>query len=202
MSSKLLRTTAIALVGFGLATAPAAFAQTTTDPAQTPMDAAPAPGGDTLPGTPSTGAAPAEKISPDPVQDNAAAAPAMPDTATVTSNMQPTGTVLAEDLKSAKVTSPAGEDIASVSDLVVEPTGAIKGAVLSVGGVLGVGGKEILVPWEEITVGADGETLVLAMSEQQIEAMPAFQPLPKEEDTTSAVPAPTPTPAQPAAPAD
>lgn len=194
MRSKLLRTTAVAVVGLSLAAAPAALAQSMDGTANeaAPTGAAPAPTTPPEGGIDEGAAPPNDAIPPAttaPAPDAAAANPAKPPADTA-GNMQPAGTVLSEDMTGSTVQSTQGEDLAVLSDLVVAPEGQVRGAILTVGGVLGVGGKEVLVPWQDLTVGSDGETITLAMSAQQLDQMPAFQPLPKESEASDATPAP------------
>jgi sporulation protein YlmC with PRC-barrel domain len=189
MGLKLLRASLAAALGLGLAAAPG-LAQDAPGAAE-PQKAAPdAPAAPAV--APPTNAAPPAKVDPAPVGPSGSADPS----SAVTDNMQPSGTILTEEIRRATVKSTAGEDLASVSDLVVDREGRLAGAVLSVGGVLGVGAKQVLVPWRRITVAEDGETITLAMSRQQLEAMPAFQPLPQEEATSGAVSATKAAPSQ------
>lgn len=196
MRSKLLRTTAVALLGFGLAGAPLSLAQS-MDPATNQTAPAATPGSpQTPPEGGITGGAPANDALPTAPSPDATALPAAPGAdpaaspASTASNMQPAGTVRAKDMTGASVQSSQGEDLATLSDLVVDPDGRVTGAILTVGGVLGVGGKEVIVPWEELTVGSDGATITIAMSQQQLDKAPAFQPLPKEAESTSVAPTP------------
>lgn len=206
MRSSLLRTTAAATLGFALLGAPYAFAQATTTPTnQTDTQAAPTTPAQPAPDASNDGMAPPVNSAPPseiaPAGDSAANTAT--GTMTVTGNMQPAGTLLGEDVKGADVVGPDGEDVASLSDVLVVPDdGRIIGAVLNVGGVLGVGGKDVLVSWDDITVGADGETLTIAMTSDQLDSMPAFQPLPKADEaaTTEPTPAPATGTAAPAAP--
>jgi len=204
MRSNLLRTTAAATLGFALLGAPYAFAQATTTPAeQTETQAAPTTPTQPAPNATNDGMAPPVNSAPPseiaPPTDSAAATAT--ETMTVTGNMQPAGTVLGEDVKGADVIGPDGKEVASLSDVVVVPDeGHIVGAILNVGGVLGVGGKDVLVAWEDLTVGADGETLTIAMTSDQLDKMPAFQPLPKDDEAAKIEPAPATGTAAPAAP--
>ena len=71
-------------------------------------------------------------------------------------------------------------DVGTVDDLLVEEKDAkVVGVVLSVGGVLGVGDKLVAVPWEHIDlIKGEGPKpiLYLAMSKEQLEAAPDFEP--------------------------
>jgi sporulation protein YlmC with PRC-barrel domain len=73
-----------------------------------------------------------------------------------------------------------GSDVGNVDDLLVEEkNGKVVGVVLSVGGVFGVGDKLVAVPWEQIDlIKGEGHQpiLYLAMSEEQLEVAPYFEP--------------------------
>ncbi|MFP4404913.1 PRC-barrel domain-containing protein [Rhodosalinus sp.] len=58
----------------------------------------------------------------------------------------------------ARVTSPEGEAIGSIEDLILDQDdGTVNAAVVSVGGFLGFGGKEIAVEWEELEIDYAGK---------------------------------------------
>lgn len=73
-----------------------------------------------------------------------------------------------------------GSDVGKVDDLLVEEkNGKVVGVVLSVGGVFGVGDKLVAVPWEQIDlIKSEGykPILYLAMSKEQLEVAPYFEP--------------------------
>jgi hypothetical protein len=50
--------------------------------------------------------------------------------------------------------------------------GAVTQAIVDVGGFLGVGAKRIAVPWDQITVQPDGNSVTLPMDRQQLETAP------------------------------
>ena len=47
-------------------------------------------------------------------------------------------------------------------------------AVISVGGLLGVGDKKIALPYEQFSVAPDGNTVYLTMTEEELKSKPAF----------------------------
>ena len=64
-----------------------------------------------------------------------------------------------------------------VSVEVPDKNGKVAGVVLTVGGVFGIGDKLVAVPWQQIKVSAGDEpTLRIAMSKEQLEAAPYFEP--------------------------
>lgn len=67
---------------------------------------------------------------------------------------QQNGEFLAEDIIGTNVRNAQNESIGSVSDLILDQNGQLKGAVISVGGFLGIGDKKVAVPWSAVQVRA------------------------------------------------
>jgi ribosomal 30S subunit maturation factor RimM len=61
-----------------------------------------------------------------------------------------------------------------VEDLIVSGDADVRLALISVGGVLGVGGKTIALPFDQFQVAPDGATIYLTLSEEELSARPAF----------------------------
>ena len=77
----------------------------------------------------------------------------------------------------AKVASAGGENLGKVADLIVGRDGKVEGAVLSVGGFLGIGDKHVAVPWNALTARGPDQPLVVAMTKTELEAAPEFATL-------------------------
>src|SRR5688572_85644 len=84
------------------------------------------------------------------------------------------GDVRASHLLGAEVKRLTGDSVGQVQDLIVSADSDVRLAVVSVGGVLGVGGKTIALPFNELQVAPDGATLYLTLSEEELSARPAF----------------------------
>jgi sporulation protein YlmC with PRC-barrel domain len=84
------------------------------------------------------------------------------------------GNVHASHIIGAQVKNNAGQDIGEVQDLIVSSNGNIRTAVISVGGVLGVGAKKIGVPYRDVSASPDGRTLFVNMTEEQLKSHPEF----------------------------
>ena len=70
-----------------------------------------------------------------------------------------------------------GRDLGKVSRLMVDPReGRIKSVVVSLGGVLGVGGKTVSVPWESVKLGQDDQKIVVTIEQQLLDSAPAASP--------------------------
>jgi sporulation protein YlmC with PRC-barrel domain len=221
MRNVLLRSTSIAVLGFGLAAAPLAFAQDTqtTPPAATTT-------------APTTGTAPDPNTTVPERMDDTATQGTMGTGTTGTGTMgttdpmgttggtlgtaatgtdmdgqrvsivggtQPMGTVLATELQGEPVENAAGEDLATLDDFVIDEQGRIVGAVVSFGGFLGMGQKSVLLPWDDLQIDGQTAAVRLSMTSEQIEALPDFERVERQNEalvndparTTAPAPAPT-----------
>ena len=108
------------------------------------------------------------------------------------------GDIRASNLLGAMVKRLTGDSIGEVEDLIVSADADVRLAVISVGGVLGLGGKTIAVPFDQFMVAPDGTALYLTMSEEELRARPAFDLeddgnlRPKADDPVAAAPQATP----------
>jgi len=100
------------------------------------------------------------------------------------------GTVLAQDVLrnnqdssemrgswiiGAGVTSTAGEDVGSIDDILLdEEDGSVTAAILSVGGFLGFGSKNIAVDWNELNLDYDGNEVTIDLTREEAEEAPDF----------------------------
>lgn len=90
---------------------------------------------------------------------------------------QPEDTHLASDLTGEPVQNSAGEDLADIDDFVIGPDGQISHVIVSFGGFLGLGDKEVMLPWEQMQISMDedgDEVVTLAMTKEEIESLPQF----------------------------
>jgi len=79
----------------------------------------------------------------------------------------------ASSLIGKSVTSPQNEKLGEINDLVIDwPAGTIRYAVLSYGGMLGIGDKLCAVPIEKLQTRDAG--LVLSIDKQQLKSAPSF----------------------------
>ena len=67
-------------------------------------------------------------------------------------------TMLASDVYKADVYDPSGHKIGKVTDLMIDSNGKVTGAIIGVGGFLGVDQKDIVIPFKELKVSTrDGK---------------------------------------------
>lgn len=82
-----------------------------------------------------------------------------------------TETLLGTDVKSAQ-----GEEVGEIRQLMIDPrSGRVLYAVIGMGGFLGLGEKDILVPWSAMDVARDGSALVLNVSRQLLQQAPEYK---------------------------
>ncbi len=91
---------------------------------------------------------------------------------------QPAGEWLAHVFYGSPVQSPTGEVIGDINDLAFNKSGQINTVVLGVGGILGVGEKNVAVPYNALTFkdGPDGaRVIVVSLTKADLAAAPAFK---------------------------
>ncbi|MFV0411432.1 MAG: PRC-barrel domain-containing protein [Paracoccus sp. (in: a-proteobacteria)] len=78
-------------------------------------------------------------------------------------------------INGALVKSPKGEDIGQVRDLIVDAeSGQMIAAIIGVGGLLGIGEKQIAVPWDQLTVNSDAQTISTTLTAAEAMAAPNY----------------------------
>ena len=87
--------------------------------------------------------------------------------------------VEASEVEGAPVMSRDGEDIADVSQVLVTEDGEIEAIVVNVGGFLGMGTKNVELPFDEVSLQSNDESgdvsVVIPMTKEELEDMPAAQ---------------------------
>jgi len=77
----------------------------------------------------------------------------------------------------AKVRNANNDTVGTVQDMYVDASGNIKTVVLSVGGFLGVGSKDIAVKWSDLKQSRDGKSVVLTtnLGKDQLKSLPDYK---------------------------
>lgn len=71
----------------------------------------------------------------------------------------------------ATVTSPTGDAIGDINDLIMDAdTGQMVAAIVGVGGFLGIGEKQIAVPWDQLTVNYDAQEINSNLTKEEADA--------------------------------
>ncbi len=93
-------------------------------------------------------------------------------TQTEATTTAPATSVDAETLIGRNIVNPAGETVGEIRSVVIDQDGTVRHVIVGVGGFLGVGERNVALPWESLTISDNGETVVAAATKEQLEAMP------------------------------
>jgi sporulation protein YlmC with PRC-barrel domain len=87
-------------------------------------------------------------------------------------------TIASDSLVGTKVRDAQGKELGEISRLMIDAKqGKIAAAVIKQGGTLGMGAKEISVPWEGLTLQrGQNQELVVTMQQEYLEQAPAASP--------------------------
>ena len=87
------------------------------------------------------------------------------------------GDLSANAVIGTKVSNDNKDAVGSVEDLYVDGSGTIKTVVISVGGFLGVGAKDVAVKWSDLKQSRDGTAVVLTtnLSKDDLKALPDYK---------------------------
>ncbi|MES2625062.1 MAG: PRC-barrel domain-containing protein [Pseudomonadota bacterium] len=81
----------------------------------------------------------------------------------------------AGSLAKDKVKNPGGDNLGDIVDFMIDlDTGKVAYAVLSFGGVMGIGNKLFAIPWKAMSVDTEDHTFVLDTSRETLERAPGF----------------------------
>jgi hypothetical protein len=128
-----------------------------------------------------------------------AATPAAPTANIQYVGRQMEGQWLASEVIGETVRGPNNDKIGEISNLLLDKDGKVMAAVIGVGGFLGIGQKDVAVPFTDLKLSneRDGD-ITLAATEEQLRNAPQFMDLDDADDSAAAtgMPANT-TPARP-----
>lgn len=80
------------------------------------------------------------------------------------------GTLMGED-----VANPQGEDLGDIKEIMLDmQTGQIAYAVLSFGGILGMGNKLFAVPWQALQLDTENKRFILDVPKSKLQHAPGF----------------------------
>jgi sporulation protein YlmC with PRC-barrel domain len=75
-----------------------------------------------------------------------------------------------------RVKSPQGDDLGKIEEVMIDmEMGRVAYAVLSFGGLLGLGSKWVPVPWDAVALQPDEKVLLLKIEKEKIEKAPNFE---------------------------
>ena len=81
----------------------------------------------------------------------------------------------ADTLEGDKVYTTDGDDVGKIKDIMLDVrSGRIAYAVLSSGGLLGIGDKLLAIPWSALTLDTERKCFLLSVSSERIKNAPGF----------------------------
>ena len=90
--------------------------------------------------------------------------------------MQKTNVWLATSLLNHRVRNAAGEDLGKIEDVVIDPdTGNVQFAILSFGGVLGMGEKLFPIPRSALRIAPAGDYFLLDIDKETLKRAPGYE---------------------------
>jgi sporulation protein YlmC with PRC-barrel domain len=136
---------------------------------------------------------------PSPSSPGTAPAPLAAERTVSTGDFNVSGDMSASAIIGTKVRNENKDSIGKVEDVYLDKDGAVKTIVISVGGFLGIGGKDVAVKWSDIQFGRDDKSVMLttALTKDALTAMPDYtkserrQPEPPETASMPPQPAGT-----------
>src|SRR5262249_46142526 len=78
----------------------------------------------------------------------------------------------ANKLIGRNIKNPAGETVGDINSVAIDKDGKVRSVIVGVGGFLGIGEKNVALPWESLTVSNDGETVMANVTKDQLKALP------------------------------
>lgn len=81
----------------------------------------------------------------------------------------------AQELLGADVKNTQNETIGEVEAVQVDSSGMVSNIIVSVGGFLGIGSRDVALSWNDLKVAENGQSVVTTMSKDQLKNMPEFQ---------------------------
>ncbi len=85
------------------------------------------------------------------------------------------GALSCSTLTGNAVRNAAGEDLGEIEDIMIDiDTGRIAYAVLSFGGILGMGDKLFAIPWEALQMSQEEHNFILNVSKDMLQKAPGF----------------------------
>jgi sporulation protein YlmC with PRC-barrel domain len=81
----------------------------------------------------------------------------------------------ASTLAGNSVRNSGGDDLGQIDEIMIHiPSGRVAYAVLSFGGLLGIGSKLFAVPWSALKVDEDQKCFILDVDKKRLESAPGF----------------------------
>lgn len=104
------------------------------------------------------------------------------------------------DIIGVRIKNSQGKDIGEIDALMLDPkNGRITHVVVGVGGFVGIGEKQVIVPWADVKVSMDHNRMVVNMDQPTLERAPRYERklLTSDRDRTAPAASPATAPTDP-----
>ncbi|EWY41556.1 hypothetical protein N825_23645 [Skermanella stibiiresistens SB22] len=86
-----------------------------------------------------------------------------------------TDAVLADDLIGRTVIGADGESLGEINDILLSRSGEIERVVVGGGGVLGIGERQVAIPWSDTEASPDQDRVRVTMTAEDFQAAPDYE---------------------------
>lgn len=131
------------------------------------------------PGSGATSATPSASASKPATTTTTAAAPSSAASSDMKTAAKPgidskLGAMTAKEIVGKDVVNADGKEIGEIEDLVIDDNKTVH-AVIGVGGFLGIGEKDVLVPFSQLRMGADNAIMMSEATEEDLKKLPEYK---------------------------
>jgi sporulation protein YlmC with PRC-barrel domain len=78
----------------------------------------------------------------------------------------------ANKLIGRNIKNPQGDTVGEINSVAIDKDGKVRSVIVGVGGFLGVGEKNVALPWDSLTVSKSGEDVVANVTKDELKALP------------------------------
>jgi sporulation protein YlmC with PRC-barrel domain len=89
--------------------------------------------------------------------------------------MAPAATADTRKLIGRNIENAAGETIGEIKSIYINKDGKVDSVMVSVGGFLGVGDREVRIAWSDLKITDNGEKVMVNMTKDQLKAKPEYR---------------------------
>jgi len=108
-------------------------------------------------------------------QPQQATSPPPSATATTNATMAPAATADTRKLIGRNIRNAAGETIGEIKSIYINKDGKVDSVMVSVGGFLGVGDREVRIAWSDLKITDNGEKVMVNMTKDELKAKPEYR---------------------------
>ena len=98
-----------------------------------------------------------------------------PASSTVDSTMAPSATADTRKLIGRNIKNADGETIGEIKSIYINKDGKVDSVMVSVGGFLGVGDREVRIAWSDLRITDNGEKVMVNMTKDELKAKPEYR---------------------------